>query len=179
MDFYSRDLPDFIPLRPPMPSSSWSSQLSPTMSSPHTEPPIDHVRKITPPEEHEIHTDEKLAVAEEHRSPYEQAERYVEEYRAWMKPGSSQYQSRPLEDYETSLCIKMSTGDWIKLRQKLYEESNDQYPRLSYNAATSTLIIECNPNPIHQSITAIIAEEFDQSKSTCNDPTEPEDKSGP
>jgi hypothetical protein len=127
------------------------------------------LRKITPPEEHKIHTSEEPAVAEEHRSPYEQAERYVKEYRAWMKPGSSQYLSRPLEDYETSLRIKISMGDWIKLDQKLdQEESDDLYPRLSYNAATSTLIIECSPSPLYQLITSIIYEELTYSKATVS-----------
>jgi hypothetical protein len=80
------------------------------------------VRKITPPEEHRIHTDEKLVVEED---PYKQAERYVEECRAWMKPGPGRYLPRPLEGYETPLRIKMSMGDWIKLDRKLNLEEND------------------------------------------------------
>ncbi|KAE8446627.1 hypothetical protein EG329_011820 [Mollisiaceae sp. DMI_Dod_QoI] len=127
---------------------------------------IDPVRKITPPEEHSIHTDEKLVGAED---LYKQAEQYVEEYRASVKPGLGQYLSRPLEVYETPLRIKMSIGDWIKLDRKLNpKENDDPYPRLSYNAATSTLIIECMASPLHQSITSILAEQFVESKATLS-----------
>jgi hypothetical protein len=80
------------------------------------------VRKITPPEEHKIHTDERLAIAEDHRSPYEQAVRYFEGYR---KPGPSQHLPRRLEDYETPLRVKMSMRDLIKLEQKLDQSEND------------------------------------------------------
>jgi hypothetical protein len=90
------------------------------------------VRKITPPEEHKIHTDERLAIAEDHRSPYEQAvryfeqaERYLEGYRACRKPGPSQHVPRPLEDYETPLRVKMSMRDLFKLEQKLDRSEND------------------------------------------------------
>lgn len=40
-----------------------------------------------------------------------------------------------------------------------------RYPRLSYNAATSTLIIQCMPSPLHQSITSIINKKFIRSTS--------------
>ena len=92
-----------------------------SIPSPH----IEHVRKITPPEEHKIHTDERLAIAEDHKTPYEQAERYVEGYTAWIKPGPSQHLPRRLEDYETPLRIKMSMCDWIKLKQKLDQSESD------------------------------------------------------
>jgi hypothetical protein len=152
---FLRDSPDLAPLRPSMPSSSSpssSSSSSPSSSRlqsagyfscplqqrdlrsrhpPTTptvtgasipSPPVDAVRKTTPPEEHRIHTDEKLAAAED---PYKQAERYVEECRAWRKPGPAGYLPRPLEDYETPLRIMMSKDDWIKLNQKLNLEKND------------------------------------------------------
>jgi hypothetical protein len=79
------------------------------------------VRKITPPEELRISTDKKPAAED----PYNHAERYVEECRAWRKPGPAQYLPRPLEDYETPLRIKMSMGDWIKLYRNLNLEEND------------------------------------------------------
>ena len=40
-----------------------------------------------------------------------------------------------------------------------------RYPRLLYNAATSTLIIQCMPSPLHQSITSIINKKFIRSTS--------------
>jgi hypothetical protein len=39
-----------------------------------------------------------------------------------------------------------------------------RYPRLSYNAFTSTLIIQCMPSPVHQSIGSIINDEFQSSR---------------
>ena len=39
-----------------------------------------------------------------------------------------------------------------------------RYPRLSYNAATSTLIVQCMPTPLHQSITSLLNNEFMQSR---------------
>jgi hypothetical protein len=196
--FFSRDLPDFTPLRSSMPSSSSSSSSS-SCPPPHCDlrprnpltppdlsgasipsPSIDPVQKITPPEEHRIHTDKKLVVAED---LYKQAERYVEEYRAWWKLGPVRYLPRPLEDYETPLRIKMSTDDWIKLDRKLNPEETMirktslsvigvpltdcfRYPRLSYNAATSTSIIQCMPSPLRRSITSILGEQFFGSKRT-------------
>ena len=145
--FFSRDLPDVTSLRSPMPSSSSSSSSRPLSAVYFSRPPsqpdlrpynppippdlsgalmpslsIDPVRKITPPEEHRSYTDEKLVVAED---VYKQAERYVEEYRAWIKPSPGQYLPRPLEYYETPLRIKMSVGDWIKLDRKLNLDEND------------------------------------------------------
>ncbi|KAL7621358.1 hypothetical protein AAE478_008679 [Parahypoxylon ruwenzoriense] len=136
--------------------------------------PIDPARKITPPEEKEIHTgDVQPTATNERKSPYNEAYEYYQECKALAHPlfaaapFERRRRRRPLEDYEKPLVIKMSVGDWIELRHDLDLDSKDEsYPRFSFDASTSTLIIQCVPNPIHQSITSILNEEIMMSKAT-------------
>jgi hypothetical protein len=44
-----------------------------------------------------------------------------------------------------------------------------RYPRLSYNASTSTLTVQCMPSPVHQSIGSTIGEKFVVSKANLPD----------
>jgi hypothetical protein len=90
----------------------------------------DPVRKITPPEEKMIHTEngkiafreEMLATAKEYKSPYDKAYAYVQEFSTWRKGGSICF---PLEFYEEPHAIKMSKQDWFKLSTELNLEESD------------------------------------------------------
>ncbi|THC94127.1 hypothetical protein EYZ11_006376 [Aspergillus tanneri] len=133
--------------------------------------PLDPTRKITPPEEKEMHARDKqqpAASASKFKSPYDEAYAYYHECKAWAHPrvATAPFERRrPLEDYEKQLAIKMSVGDWNKLRRDLDLDSKDEsYPRFSFDASTSTLIIQCMPSPIHQSISSILIEEIMISK---------------
>jgi len=98
----------------------------------------DPIRKITPPEEKGIHAedgkivpqeeeiygkDERLAMANEYKLPYDKAYACIQEFRAWRKGGSTG--CYPLENYEELQAIKMSLQDWIKLSTELNLEESD------------------------------------------------------
>ncbi|KAI1471055.1 uncharacterized protein F4812DRAFT_467258 [Daldinia caldariorum] len=103
--------------------------------------------------------------ATEHKSPYDEAYSYVQECRSWRKNKNTIFPlHRSLEDYEAPFAIKISVGDWIRLESELEQESDETYPRLSYNASTSQLIIQCMPSPLHQSISSMIGQVFMASK---------------
>ncbi|KAI9773285.1 MAG: hypothetical protein M1839_002145 [Geoglossum umbratile] len=61
----------------------------------------------------------------------------------------------------------MSMKEWIKFCRNLnIFETDERYPRYSYNSSTSTLIIEFMPKPVHESISSIFSEGFNITKST-------------
>ena len=83
--------------------------------------PIDAARKITPPEEKDIHAqDEQPAVVDEYKSPYDEAFEYIQECKGLRPP------CRHLEDYEKPLAIKISIRDWMKLSHDLDLNSEDE-----------------------------------------------------
>ncbi|OCK89387.1 uncharacterized protein K441DRAFT_667821 [Cenococcum geophilum 1.58] len=55
--------------------------------------------------------------------------------------------------YEKNFATQMSTKEWMRFSDELnLSESDDRYPRYSFNSATSTLIIQCMPSAIHESM---------------------------
>ena len=69
---------------------------------------------------------ESSAAAKEHKSPFDQANAYIQECRAWRKGDLTQNPPRPFEDYETPVAIKMSEKDWVKLSSELNSEESDE-----------------------------------------------------
>ncbi|KAI9765673.1 MAG: hypothetical protein M1840_007231 [Geoglossum simile] len=111
-------------------------------------------RNITPPEGKVTLGEEQCAVVKEFKSPYDQARESIDHFKNWhsgakIKPGS-------LEDYESNLSMKMSIKEWIRLKDDPnISETDEKFPRYSYNSFTSTLIIQFIPSPVHESITSI------------------------
>ncbi|XXG96791.1 YAP1-binding protein 1 [Hypoxylon texense] len=63
----------------------------------------------------------------------------------------------------------MPAADWFKLSSELeWGESDETYPRLSYNSSTSELFVQCMPTPLHQSISNVINEEFIAAKGSLS-----------
>lgn len=139
------------------------SQSSSNLTSPSI-PTTDPGPKIEKGEFHE--GDEKPTTATEHKSPYDEAYSYIQECRSWRKSGSTAFHLHcSLEDYEAPFAIKISVGDWIKLGSELeLGESDEAYPRISYNTSTSKLIVQCMAPPFPQFISSMIGEEFVASK---------------
>ncbi|KAK1769233.1 hypothetical protein QBC33DRAFT_347787 [Phialemonium atrogriseum] len=81
----------------------------------------------------------------------------MQAYRAWDSPSGS-CPPRFQEEYERPHVIEMSLSDWGKVSRELHldEESDEKYPRLSYNSATSKLTIQCIPLPTHDSICGVV-----------------------
>ncbi|KAI9760239.1 MAG: hypothetical protein M1840_002582 [Geoglossum simile] len=98
----------------------------------------------------------------EPKSPYNQVREYVDcfEARVNAKRGS-------LGVYKSNLSVKMSMREWAKLRTDLHIFETDQkYPRYSYNSSTSTLIVQCMPSSLHGSIVSIFSDGFVTTKAT-------------
>lgn len=139
--------------------------------------PHSHLRDITLPEVTTL-VQEQHAVVKESKSSYDQAREYVERFndlhsRSVTSPGS-------LDVYEKTLSVEMTMKEWIKLRDDLSVFETDQkyvvpllhhlrcitkyidlrYPKYSYYKPTSTLIIQCMPSPVHESITSIFTRGF-------------------
>lgn len=94
----------------------------------------------------------------EPKNPYDQARTYVEGFKLWNKNMGS----GPPGYYEEPLSIKMSTKDWIRLSDEfIIFETDEKYPKYSYNASTSTVIIKCMPSPVHDVTVRTIARGFE------------------
>ena len=143
---FPRDLPDPTGYGPPQPSSSSSSWFRPksTRHFPRLQwQPVEHryphsvpvsgcsgrstnpLREIAPPDKTQVKL-ELSAAAKEHKSPFDQANAYIQECRAWRKGSPTQHPLRPFEDYETPVAIKMSGEDWVKLSSELNSEESDE-----------------------------------------------------
>jgi len=83
------------------------------------------LREIAPPDKTQVKL-ELSAAAKEHKSPFDQANAYIQECRAWRKGSPTQHPLRPFEDYETPVAIKMSGEDWVKLSSELNSEESDE-----------------------------------------------------
>ncbi|KAL7623144.1 hypothetical protein AAE478_006825 [Parahypoxylon ruwenzoriense] len=105
--------------------------------------PIDPARRITPPEEDIRTRDEQPVLANEYKSPYDEAFIYIQEYRAWRNPCFSAPFKRLhlLEDYEKAFAMKISIGDWIKLYHNLNLDSEDNSAILPTNLRRRTRIL--------------------------------------
>ena len=139
--------------------------------------PHSHLRDVTLPEVTTL-VQEQHAVVEESKSSYDQAHEYVERFNDWYSRAGTTPSS--LDAYEKTFSIKMTMKEWIKLSNDLNILETDQrsvvplqhylrsiakytnlrYPRYSYYSPTSTLIIQCMPSPIHESITSIFTRGF-------------------
>jgi len=124
---------------------------------------LDPVRKTTPPAERNTPPqDEQHAAAKRYTSPYEQALSYVKTYKGWRL---SHHVVGSREDYEKPFSCQMSLGDWVKLRRDLnLEETEEAFPKISYDASRSTLIIQCMPSPVHESIISLFSGHFHSAK---------------
>jgi hypothetical protein len=81
--------------------------------------------------------------------PYDRVKTYLEDFKAWRRG------VRPLahRDFEKPFRCKISMKDWFKLNKDLnLDESDDRYPRFSYIASTSTLIIQCMATLVHETM---------------------------
>ena len=130
-----------------------------------SKPTTNDIRKITPPQDAER---ENNNPAQPREDSYDKAHDFITRFTL-----SNSY------PYEKKFT--MSTKEWIKLTHELkLSERNDQsvsllqnsflfhlndsirYPRYAFNSVTSTLIIQCMPTPVHESIlfgfTSAIAE---------------------
>ncbi|KAI9769399.1 MAG: hypothetical protein M1840_004101 [Geoglossum simile] len=123
------------------------------------------VRNITPPEDIVPLNGERHVAVKEPKSPYNQVREYVDCFKAWRSKDNAKRGS--LEVYESGLSIKMSMREWAKLSADLnIFETDQKYPRYSYNSSTSTLIVQCMPSPLHESIASIFSDGFAVAKST-------------
>jgi hypothetical protein len=134
-----------------------------------------NIRKITPPGDVERENNNPVQPRED---SYAKAHDFATRFYSW-RSGKLTLSNPHL--YERKFTTPMSTKEWIKLSDELnISESDDQsvflfakfipillndsirYPRYTFNSATSTLIIQCMPSPIHESLqfcfTSAIAE---------------------
>jgi hypothetical protein len=81
--------------------------------------------------------------------PYDRVKTYLEDFKAWRTG------ARPLahRDFEKPFRCNISMKDWFKLNKDLnLDESDDRYPRFSYIASTSSLIVQCTTTPVHETM---------------------------
>ena len=111
------------------PEVHWSFPSSTSGTSSFAEVVVRPRRSINPtPDETEskVVRLESSAATKEHKSPFDQANAYIQECRAWRKGNPTQNPPRPFEDYETPVAIKMSEKDWVKLSSELNSEETDE-----------------------------------------------------
>ncbi|KAN0076121.1 hypothetical protein V8E54_006263 [Elaphomyces granulatus] len=81
---------------------------------------------------------------------YAKAHEFVTRFNNW-RSGDLTLQNP--EIYEKNFSIQLSANEWANLRDNLgLSENNDQYPRYAFNSATNTLIINCMPTAVHESV---------------------------
>jgi hypothetical protein len=113
MDRFVQDLPYFGSYDPPQlssrPQHDW-----PTFYPPSPNQPIHTIRKITPPEDKEVHArDDQYVTAKGFKSPYDEAYSYIENCRR-SRLGNRLF-SNSQEILEMPRRIKMPTEDWVRL----------------------------------------------------------------
>ena len=93
---------------------------------------IDITRKTSPAANDISHVESQRAIVAHHKSPYDQARRYVERFNLWKNQKTS-ILATPDEVnlYEKPFSLKMSFDDWIKLRDDLQIFETDQ--KLEYS----------------------------------------------
>jgi len=93
--------------------------------------------------------DQQKAVVNPHHSPYDQVKTEVQKFKGLCSGTLAVWQN-----FEKPLRCKISRNDWLKLQEDLdlNNENEDHFPRYSYDASTSTLIIEISNTPVHETL---------------------------
>ncbi|KAL2220341.1 hypothetical protein M432DRAFT_653532, partial [Thermoascus aurantiacus ATCC 26904] len=124
--------------------------------------PADLNRKVRAREN--AHKEESCQVAA--NDTHDVARRRVQEFKPWMEgraPGHS-------DIWEEGLEMKISRKEWAKLTKDLnIFESDERFPKYSYNASMSTVIIELMPSPIHDAVVSHFMQGFTCAQDTASE----------
>ncbi|PWW73772.1 hypothetical protein C7212DRAFT_353694 [Tuber magnatum] len=92
-------------------------------------------------------------------------DRYVEKFKDWNS-GSGSF--GPPESRELALTMQMPKSDFLNFKRALNidDDENTMFPKFSFDASSSTLIIRCMPGPIHEKVVSTVAEGFNLARSS-------------
>lgn len=134
---YRRPLTPRLSQSPPTRSHKFTNQLPTT-------------RKITPPEEHPAKSLRPPPASNIACETYE-------DKLAMVKRLNKERLERPVS-------LNLSSKEFTRLLEDTgYERSEQRYPRYSFDALTSTMIVQCMPSPVHELIPSIFLQELHES----------------
>ncbi|CAZ85991.1 unnamed protein product [Tuber melanosporum] len=93
---------------------------------------------------------------------------YVRKFQNWRLGGESF--GSPAGGEGLELRMQMPKSDFIRFSEILDVGDDEKFPKISFNALTSTLIIQHAPSPIHEKVISTVSEGFNLARSSLPTP---------